>query len=581
MNPTAVLSYLAQAASFAAAVVLLVLQLRAFRRHHHLSFALLSVSTVAAVLYFFCWQIVAMLTYKGSSAPVWLNFLSTAFFLIQIIFGLWGTISLFNSYGELSEAGPGSAEGVTAGVQAGAPEVATSQASALATPPSISKPTFFERLNDIARLWLLRPSRNPSAMATELWVVILGLLTLSLWIVLDRSTVGPNAIFMSWNVPALGSCVLLALGWAYIGARVSTPNIPYRLALYIVAAVAPLLIAAWWLVNTRIGTAIRLLEPLVVIYAFTYTALNLRRLTGSWQVRSIALLLMIFGLTYAADQQSYWSASVWVAPPAEGEDYVHSAQKSESLLFDQRSKIDAVVQGFDTATENRPRVFFVGFAGVASRRVFAEEIKLSAKNVAARFNVKDRQLLLLNDRRDLNVFAIGTVTALTYGLKSIGQKMDPDRDILFLALSSHGSSEPAISVSNNVLSLQQLTGDDLSTALKASGIKRRIIVISACHAAAFIPVLKDPNTIIITAAAADKASFGCSDDRDLTYFGEAFYRDALPNATSIEDAFNKAKAAIALREAREGQKPSDPQAYFGSELQQVLEANPMTPLGSR
>jgi hypothetical protein len=210
-------------------------------------------------------------------------------------------------------------------------------------------------------------------------------------------------------------------------------------------------------------------------------------------------------------------------------------------------------------------------------RGFAEEIKLGAKSVGARFNVKDRQLLLLNDRRDLTTFPLATVTSLAYGLKQIGQKMNPDRDILFLALSSHGSSDPELSVSNAALDLQRLTGEELSAALQASGIKRRVIVISACHAGAFIPPLKNPDTIIITAAAAEKTSFGCSDDRDLTYFGEAFYRDALPKAKNLQDAFNEAKQAIALREVQEGQKPSDPQAYFGDSLERVLAENPMSP----
>jgi hypothetical protein len=70
---------------------------------------------------------------------------------------------------------------------------------------------------------------------------------------------------------------------------------------------------------------------------------------------------------------------------------------------------------------------------------------------------------------------------------------------------------------------------------------------------------------------------GCSDDRDLTYFGEAFYRDALPKAQNLQDAFEQAKEAIASREAQEHQKASDPQAYFGSDLQRVLAENPMSP----
>ena len=83
------------------------------------------------------------------------------------------------------------------------------------------------------------------------------------------------------------------------------------------------------------------------------------------------------------------------------------------------------------------------------------------------------------------------------------------------------------------------------------------------------------------AAAAEKTSFGCSDDRDLTYFGEAFYRDALPKAKSLQEAFNQAKEGIALREVQEHQKTSDPQAYFGSDLQRDLAEYPMSPPSMR
>ena len=575
MNSTLILSGVLQAASFASAVVLLVLQIRAFRRHRHVSFALLSATSITALLYLVLWQIMALLAYKALPSPLWLYLLATAFFLLQIAFGVWGTISLFKSYRRLSERVP---ENAIPTLHAdGAPETPLLQASLPSAPPVSSEPTFLERLNDVSRLWLLRSSRNTSNLATEIWIVALGILTLCLWIALDRLHAGPNANFMSWNIPALGSCLLLALGLAYIASRSTTPRIPFQIALYIITAVAPLLVAAWWLADTRIGSAL-FIERLVGLYAVVYMALNLRRLTGTWQVRATALLLVSFGLVYAAERQTYWSASVWIpAPTGDEEDFDISHRKSESLLFDQRSKIDAVVQRFDTSPEASPRVFFVGFAGVDSQRVFAEEIKFGERVVANRFNVKDRQLLLLNDRRDLTTFPIGTVTSLTYGLKLIGQKMDPDRDILFLALSSHGSSDPLLSVSNGTLGLQQLTGENLSAALQASGIKRRIIVISACHAGAFIPALENPDTIIITAAAADKTSFGCSDDRDLTYFGEAFYRDALPRAQNLEDAFKQAKAAIALRETEEHQKPSEPQGFFGTGLQQVLDADPMVP----
>jgi hypothetical protein len=99
-----------------------------------------------------------------------------------------------------------------------------------------------------------------------------------------------------------------------------------------------------------------------------------------------------------------------------------------------------------------------------------------------------------------------------------------------------------------------------------------VIVISACYSGGFIELLRDPQTIVVTAAAADRTSFGCSNDRDLTYFGEAFYRDALPTARSLRAAFDAAKAAIAARERREHVTPSNPQAYFGAKMEAKLAA---------
>jgi Peptidase C13 family len=80
----------------------------------------------------------------------------------------------------------------------------------------------------------------------------------------------------------------------------------------------------------------------------------------------------------------------------------------------------------------------------------------------------------------------------------------------------------------------------------------------------------DDDTIIIAAAAADRTSFGCSDDRDLTYFGEAFYRDALPATPDLEAAFQHASTAIAAREGVEGKQASNPTAFFGPGLVEHL-----------
>jgi hypothetical protein len=126
-------------------------------------------------------------------------------------------------------------------------------------------------------------------------------------------------------------------------------------------------------------------------------------------------------------------------------------------------------------------------------------------------------------------------------------------------------------VSNPSLSLNNLSVAELASALDESGIQWRVIVISACFAGQFIDSLANDHTIVITAAAADRSSFGCADDRDLTYFGEAFYRDILPSAPTLRAAFNEMKVVIAAREKREKKKPSRPQAYFGKAMEAYLE----------
>ncbi len=244
---------------------------------------------------------------------------------------------------------------------------------------------------------------------------------------------------------------------------------------------------------------------------------------------------------------------------------------SEALLFGQAARIDRSLAGVGRDTSAKPRAFFLGFAGVGEEKVFAQEIGLASRVLGERYGVGGRSLSLINDERDLDRAPLATVSGLKYALRILGTRMNRDHDVLFLSISSHGAEDPAIVVSNSQLPLDDLTDEDLADALRESGIKWRVIIISACYAGGFIDALKDPQTIVLTAAAADRTSFGCSSDRDLTYFGEAFYRDALPGARTLRGAFDTAKAAIAERERREHDHALEPSGLFrrrhGSEAQ--------------
>jgi hypothetical protein len=242
----------------------------------------------------------------------------------------------------------------------------------------------------------------------------------------------------------------------------------------------------------------------------------------------------------------------------------------EAALFEQADRIDAALELVHRDASAVPQAFFLGFAGVGDQKVFAQEIGLASRVLGERFKIGDRHLSLINDERDLEHAPLASLTGLNYALQGLAERMDPGKDVLFLAISSHGSEEPSIAVSNSHFPLTGLSVEDLKDALRESGIRWRVIIISACYAGGFIDALRDPKTIVIAAAAKDRTSFGCSNDSDLTYFGEAFYRDALPEAGSLRDAFDMAKKAIAAREHREHETPSDPQAYFGSEMEMRL-----------
>jgi hypothetical protein len=195
---------------------------------------------------------------------------------------------------------------------------------------------------------------------------------------------------------------------------------------------------------------------------------------------------------------------------------------------------------------------------------------LASRVLGERYDIGARSVSLINDQRDLERAPLASVTGLRYALSGLASRMNLDRDVLILSISSHGSEDPAIVVANSELPLRDLTDEELADALRESGIRWRVIIISACYAGGFLEQLSDPRTIVITAAAADRTSFGCSNDSDLTYFGEAFYRDALPGARSLRDAFETAKAAIAARERREHVEASNPKGYFGKAMEEKL-----------
>jgi len=434
-----------------------------------------------------------------------------------------------------------------------------------------AKPRRFLTL--LLRLWCLRDVR-PDSDPTKFLLICLTLTWLLLWVAIDWWEALPDPQFLLAGVPLFPWYALAILALAALLRGRSDPKPAFAAALMLSLGLVPLpvLLAAFalpllslvWQCAAAMG---------VLIYSFVYLARGLRAFTGESQRRAafagIAFLMVFVWLTDALEV----IPDVWGAPEvAAAEDRGDSPADAETVLFEQSRRIDRALAAIRSDASPSPKAFFLGFAGVGAQKVFAQEVGLASRVLSERYGMESRTLSLINDQRDLERAPLASVSGLKYALRGFAGHMNLDRDVLFLVISSHGAQEPAIAVSNSELPLDDMTVEDLASALSDSGIRWRVIIISACYAGGFIDALKNPRTIVITAAAADRTSFGCSNDRDLTYFGEAFFRDALPEARSLRDAFERAKSAIALREHRERVDASRPQAYFGAELEAKLAA---------
>jgi Peptidase C13 family len=134
----------------------------------------------------------------------------------------------------------------------------------------------------------------------------------------------------------------------------------------------------------------------------------------------------------------------------------------------------------------------------------------------------------------------------------------------FVYLTSHGEPKRGLWLAR---SRRVLTPAELDAALAAGcGAVPTVVVVSSCYAGVFArPPMTRTNRIVITAARADRPSFGCQADRTYTYFDECFLA-ALDGAVTWRDIHARGSECVARKERTMPVLPSEPQAYFGPEV---------------
>jgi hypothetical protein len=177
---------------------------------------------------------------------------------------------------------------------------------------------------------------------------------------------------------------------------------------------------------------------------------------------------------------------------------------------------------------------------------------------------------LINNPKTVLDTPIASRTSLKAALRAVAEAMDDGEDVLVLFLTSHGSENHRFSLTLWPMGFHELDPPALRQALDESGIRNRVVIVSACYSGGFVQPLAGAETLVITAAGRDRTSFGCSNEAEWTYFGRAFFDEALRQTRSFARAFELALPVIARREQAESFEPSQPQISMGATIAATL-----------
>ncbi|MGB5179146.1 MAG: C13 family peptidase [Gammaproteobacteria bacterium] len=433
-------------------------------------------------------------------------------------------------------------------------------------------------INSGTRLCLLRRCVADDFTVSLDQLVLLIALNLLLAFFVDLASSLPHPEFYAHAVAANGLDVLLFLFAAYLVSKLLMEDrMALRLAVY-VYSISPFFLLLWvMLVRLEAllppnGFVIHALAYLLYLaWAIIAIGRVLTLLSGGYSRKVPAAMLIIILAWILPASYFAENTTLWYAAEEQGVDEyaAYRALDVERIFYRQPELLSQHLEPLLTGRSDRDDLYFVGFAGYALQDVFRNEIEFARALFDERFDTLGRSLVLVNSLATRDTLPLASSINLQRALQHIGHIIDRDNDVVVLFLTSHGD-KAELSVNFWPLRLNDVTPAMLKQYLDDAAIKWRIIMVSACYSGSFIETLKDRNTAIMTASAADRTSFGCDDKRKLTYFGEVLLQNQLQEQFSFAAAFEETARQIERRELAEKRDPSRPQIYIGEAMQEKL-----------
>ena len=241
------------------------------------------------------------------------------------------------------------------------------------------------------------------------------------------------------------------------------------------------------------------------------------------------------------------------------QDELAQLEKAQAGLL--KTEVESLAPQRKGATD----VYVIGVAGWATQDVFIKELDGAITAIGTVLPIKDHVLRLINNRTTIDTIPLASAQNFAAAVHAVGGVMDKDEDVLLVFMTSHGEKTGfALQLPGGPPA--ELTPQQVATALDSEGIKNRVVIVSACFAGIFMAPLQNDNSVIMTASDDKSTSFGCSPEREWTYFGDAFFHQSLLPGNDFQQAFNHARILIQGWELMDRIAPSNPQGWFGPAL---------------
>ena len=389
------------------------------------------------------------------------------------------------------------------------------------------------------------------------------------WPVGQLSVYGVQSIITTWAL----MIVALIAGAALVHKSDRTPAI--LVAVPIACAVGSLLTFALWTGLQYLDRVVLEYLSYLVFYApviivlFRILAVGRDRL---WPVLWLPGFVLI-GVSYAVN---YLFLPQWPLFEEPYDETAYSEQEApvrvdaEDLYYAQAGLMAQQIDALRAEDPAKTELYAVLAAGYAEQQVFLREVRAVNDILGDGFATAGKTITLANSRAEPTAFPLANRTNLQDALQAVGQRIDTENDIVLLFLTSHGSID-RFSLSFYETGMRPLLADDLKTILDTSGIQNMVLVISACHSGSFIDDLASENRLIITASSEEQKSFGCSDENEWTWWGRAYFDEALRQEKDFAAAFPVARELVTKWEDEEGFDPSDPQISQGAAIGALLD----------